>query len=145
MAQRLKSILLSTGFIVVAAFVFRMAYCWYILGIREIAIPDKHPFGAETGAIAASIAAGRGFSSPVLGLASGPTAWLVPIYPYLLAGIFKLFGIFTFTSSVMIRFLIGDRDPVVEERVRQICRRKTRDQIPGEIDRIEFDMRDGVQ
>jgi len=105
LAQRLKSILLSTGFIVVAAFVFRMAYCWYILGIREIAIPDKHPFGAETGAIAASIAAGRGFSSPVLGLASGPTAWLVPIYPYLLAGIFKLFGIFTFKSSVMIRFL----------------------------------------
>ena len=93
------------GFIVVVAFALRMAYCWYILGIREIAIPDKHPYGAETGAIAASIAAGRGFSSPVLGLASGPTAWLAPIYPYLLAGIFKLFGIFTFKSSVMIRSL----------------------------------------
>lgn len=105
LAQRLKSVFLSAGFIVVVAFTVRMAYCWYVLGIREIAIPDKHPFGAETGAIAASIASGHGFSSPVLGLASGPSAWLAPIYPYLLAGIFKLFGIFTFKSSVMIRSL----------------------------------------
>jgi len=105
LAQKIKRILLSTGFIVVVAFAVRMAYCWYILGIREIAVPDKHPYGAETGAIASAIASGHGFSSPVLGLASGPTAWLAPIYPYLLAAIFKLFGIFTFKSSVIIRSL----------------------------------------
>jgi 4-amino-4-deoxy-L-arabinose transferase-like glycosyltransferase len=103
LAQRLKSVFLSVGFIVVAAFIVRMAYCWYILGIRDVTMPDNHPFGAETGAISAAIASGRGFSSPLLGVASGPTAWLTPVYPYLLAGIFKLFGIFSFKSSLIIR------------------------------------------
>lgn len=105
MAQKLKRVLLSTGFIVVAAFIFRMAYCWYLLGIREIRAADFHPYGFETGAIAAAIASGRGFSSPLPGIATGPTAWLAPIYPYLLAGIFKLFGIFSFKSSLIIRSL----------------------------------------
>jgi 4-amino-4-deoxy-L-arabinose transferase-like glycosyltransferase len=105
LVQKLKNVFLSAGFIVVVAFTFRMAYCWYVLGIRDIAIPDTHPYGAETGAISAAIASGRGFSSPLLGVASGPTAWLSPIYPYLLAGVFKLFGIFTFKSSLMIRSL----------------------------------------
>lgn len=105
MTQKLKRVLLSTGFIVVAAFIFRMAYCWYLLGIREIRAADFHPYGFETGAIAAAIASGRGFSSPLPGILTGPTAWLAPIYPYLLAGIFKLFGIFSFESSLIIRSL----------------------------------------
>lgn len=35
---------------------------------------------------------GKGFSSP-FGADTGPTAWLTPVYPYILVGIFKLFGI----------------------------------------------------
>ena len=48
-------------------------------------------FGYEQGRIARSIAAGEGFSSPLFGR-TGPTAWTTPVYPYLLAGVFRLFG-----------------------------------------------------
>src|SRR5690242_15121281 len=62
-------------------------------------------YGGETGSIAAAIASGRGFSSPLPAIQTGATAWLAPIYPYLLAGIFKLTGIFTFKSLFIIRLL----------------------------------------
>ena len=42
-------------------------------------------FGWETGRIAHSISVGRGFASPVYG-SDEPTAWMAPVYPYLLAG-----------------------------------------------------------
>jgi len=103
LTEKLKAVFLSTGFIVVVAFIARMAYCYYDLGIQGATLPDNLPYGGETGAIAAAIAAGRGFSSPLPGVISGPTAWLAPIYPYLLAGIFKLFGIFSYKSSLIIR------------------------------------------
>lgn len=58
-------------------------------------------FGFETGRIARSIALGHGFSSPFQPV-TGPTAWLAPIYPYLLAGVFKLFGVYTIASAIVI-------------------------------------------
>ncbi len=57
------------------------------------------PFQTEAGHIAYSIASGRGYSSPFQ-RDSGPTAWLAPVYPWILAGIFKLFGIYTLRSFV---------------------------------------------
>jgi 4-amino-4-deoxy-L-arabinose transferase-like glycosyltransferase len=62
---------------------------------------DGFAFGYETGSIARSIATGKGFSSP-FGDDSGPTAWIAPVYPYLCALIFKLFGVFTQTSGIVI-------------------------------------------
>jgi 4-amino-4-deoxy-L-arabinose transferase-like glycosyltransferase len=60
--------------------------------------PDA-PFilGWETGSIAHSIATGQGFSSP-FGIPTGPTAWIAPVYPYLCAGVFRIFGIYTTES-----------------------------------------------
>jgi 4-amino-4-deoxy-L-arabinose transferase-like glycosyltransferase len=58
-------------------------------------------FGWETGRIARSIASGQGFSSPFVS-GTGPTAWLAPIYPYLLAGVFKVFGVYTSASAIAI-------------------------------------------
>jgi 4-amino-4-deoxy-L-arabinose transferase-like glycosyltransferase len=58
-------------------------------------------FGFEVGRIASSIAAGHGFSSPFHS-ATGPSAWLAPVYPYLLAGIFRGFGIYTHASGIAI-------------------------------------------
>jgi hypothetical protein len=55
------------------------------------------PFQTETGHIAYSLASGKGFASPFQ-RDSGPTAWLTPVYPFLLAAIFKLFGIYTLRS-----------------------------------------------
>src|SRR5579884_929050 len=59
---------------------------------------DNFGFGWETGRIARALATGRGFSDPLQGH-TGPTAWIAPIYPFLLAGIFKLFGVYTLASS----------------------------------------------
>ena len=51
-------------------------------------------FGFETGSIAASLARGQGFSSP-FGHPTGPTAWIAPIYPTILAALFKIFGVYS--------------------------------------------------
>jgi 4-amino-4-deoxy-L-arabinose transferase-like glycosyltransferase len=51
-------------------------------------------FGFEMGWTARSIALGHGFSGPFQTM-TGPTAIVPPLYPYLLAGIFKLFGLYT--------------------------------------------------
>ena len=50
--------------------------------------------GLESNYIAASIASGHGFSSPY-GVASGPTAWVAPLYPLIAAGAFTFFGVFS--------------------------------------------------
>ena len=71
---------------------------------RLVPAGGVYKVGYETGSIAASIAAGHGFSSP-LSVPSGPSAWITPLYPYLLAGVFKLAGTFTFASSLTIRLL----------------------------------------
>jgi hypothetical protein len=61
------------------------------------------PYGLELGRVARAIAAGEGFSSPLLIADSGPTAWFTPIYPYLVAGIFKLWGIYSAASHIIIQ------------------------------------------
>ncbi|HEV2113403.1 MAG TPA: glycosyltransferase family 39 protein [Terriglobales bacterium] len=61
-------------------------------------IKDHFSFGWETGRLARSIASGEGFSSP-FDDHTGPSAWVAPLYPYFLAGVFKLFGIYTNTSA----------------------------------------------
>lgn len=58
-------------------------------------------FGFETGRIARSIAEGHGYGNPLFAQ-TGPTAWMTPVYPYLLAGVFKLFGVFSKTSALVI-------------------------------------------
>lgn len=99
-----KRLLSSTSLIVIAAFVVRMGFLYYDMHhFYEPSVRDNQQFGAELGSIAASIAAGHGFSSPMRLVPTGPTAHLTPIYPYLVGGIFKLFGTFSYESSVLIR------------------------------------------
>ena len=50
------------------------------------------------GRIGRSIALGHGFSSPYEGN-TGPSAWEPPLYPFLIGGVFKIFGIYTFASA----------------------------------------------
>jgi|SRR5690348_2966911 len=57
-------------------------------------------FGFETGRIARSIAEGHGYGNP-LSVPTGPTAWLTPIYPYLVAAIFKLLGVYSKSSALV--------------------------------------------
>ena len=50
------------------------------------------------GRIGRSIALGHGFSSPYEGN-TGPTAWEPPLYPFLIGGVFKIFGIYSRASA----------------------------------------------
>jgi hypothetical protein len=53
----------------------------------------------ESAHIAASIASGRGFSNP-FGPSTGPTAWLGPVYPFVLSRFFVAFGSYTRAAIV---------------------------------------------
>jgi hypothetical protein len=70
---------------------------------RDVSAPtfDHNEFGWEMGWTARSLALHQGFSSPFLPV-TGPTAIVPPIYPYLLAAIFRLFGIYSAASAVVI-------------------------------------------
>jgi hypothetical protein len=61
-------------------------------------------FAQETGSIGSALVKGKGFSSP-FGGDTGPTAWLTPVYPLLVAGVFRVFGIFTNASFFALVFL----------------------------------------
>jgi len=63
------------------------------------------PFGVEICQIAKSIVEGHGYSSPFLDGPTGPTAWIAPVYPLLCAGVFRLFGIYSVASAVVLLFL----------------------------------------
>jgi 4-amino-4-deoxy-L-arabinose transferase-like glycosyltransferase len=86
---------------VAVAFAIRLVVV--ALGFRDFADPAGHyeRFGNEVGWIARSLALHRGFSSPFYPI-TGPTALLPPLYPWLLAGIFKVFGIYSVKSALTI-------------------------------------------
>jgi hypothetical protein len=64
-------------------------------------INDHFNFGFESGRIARSLVAGHGYANPFNGI-SGPTAWLPPVYPLLLALAFKLFGVYTNAAAFFV-------------------------------------------
>jgi 4-amino-4-deoxy-L-arabinose transferase-like glycosyltransferase len=87
------------------ALALHMALLYYDSRSSPASGIERSPYGFELGNVAASIAAGQGFSSPLSTLKSGPTAWFTPIYPYLVAAIFKVWGIYSKTSYVIIQVL----------------------------------------
>ncbi len=61
---------------------------------------DHWEFAYEIGRVARSIVLGKGFSNPYWA-DTGPTALLTPVYPYLLAGVFTAFGVYTKASAIV--------------------------------------------
>src|SRR6202789_1370396 len=59
---------------------------------------DHLQFGWEMGRIARALVNGFGYADPFTGH-SGPTAWSPPLYPLLIAGVFKIFGVYTAASA----------------------------------------------
>ena len=88
----------SPLWIVTIALVLRVG--WILLGhtYKFKSTDDNFGFGWEMGRIAASLASGHGFSDP-FGPPTGPTAWEPPLYPYLTAGVFLVFGIYSKASA----------------------------------------------
>jgi hypothetical protein len=61
---------------------------------------DHWEFGYEIGRVARSLAMGLGYANPYWGN-TGPTALLTPVYPYMLAGVFAVFGVYTKASALV--------------------------------------------
>ncbi len=90
----------SRAAMVLVALILRLAVVAFLYPDRLNPDRDHWRFAGETGRIARSIAEGRGFSSP-LQADTGPTAWMTPLYPLLLAGVFKTFGVYTKASALV--------------------------------------------
>src|SRR5579864_5894636 len=91
----------SPFWIAIIALLLRVG--WIVLGhtYKFKSTDDNFSFGWEMGRIAASLASGHGFSSP-FGPPTGPTAWEPPLYPYLTAGVFLVFGIYSKASAFVL-------------------------------------------
>jgi hypothetical protein len=81
-----------------AAFLVRVAYLTLAHTYRMRPFPDHFEFGWEMGRIGRALVTGYGFSDPFVGH-TGPTAWVGPLYPLLIALVFKLAGVYTLTSA----------------------------------------------
>ncbi len=82
-------------------FAIRVLYMTLAHTYRMRTILDHFEFGWEMGRISRALVTGYGYADPFNGH-SGPTAWTPPLYPLLLAGVFKIFGIYTMKSSWVI-------------------------------------------
>jgi len=87
----------SLWLIMLVALAIRLGYMWQFQHIHPRQGVSVIPFLFESGNIAHSLATGHGFSSPFR-VDTGPTTWMTPLFPLLLAGIFRLFGAYTFNA-----------------------------------------------
>ena len=95
--RKLLPVLTSVWLIASAAFLARVTFVWDQQRKIPHTVLATVPFEQEAGNIANALTQGRGFSD-VFRQPTGPTAWLAPIYPALLASIFHIFGTFTYSS-----------------------------------------------
>jgi 4-amino-4-deoxy-L-arabinose transferase-like glycosyltransferase len=99
MSRRLRNKTTSLILILAVALGLRVGFAWNYASHNPRQALSVIPFMFESGNIAASIAKGNGFSSPFR-VETGPTAWMAPVYPLLLAGVFRIFGTYTFGAFV---------------------------------------------
>jgi uncharacterized membrane protein YhaH (DUF805 family) len=104
----LKRLAASPAIIFAAAFSTRLASAVYILA--GYSAPQLLYTSNEPSHIAAALAAGLGFSAPYSGAPIAPTAQQPPLYPVMLAAIFKVFGIYSVPSlwtAILMNILAG--------------------------------------
>jgi hypothetical protein len=109
MKKAIRTLATSLAFIVLVAMAARITFAWDQARKIPPGVLAIVPFQQETGNIAYSLAQGKGFGS-VFRMDTGPTAWLAPVYPLLIAGIFEIFGGFTtqaFFAAVTLNILFS--------------------------------------
>ena len=89
----------STVFILAIALITRLLAVWSFVANHPRNWLFSHPY--EMGFLANSLLHGLGYSSP-FGGNTGPTAFIAPGYPTLIAGVFFVFGTYTFASAIAI-------------------------------------------
>jgi 4-amino-4-deoxy-L-arabinose transferase-like glycosyltransferase len=94
MKNAIRRAVTSLLLILIVAAGARVGFAWS--QARKIApgVLGVVPFQQETGNIAFALAQDKGFSN-VFRTETGPTAWLAPAYPLIVAATFKRFGTFT--------------------------------------------------
>ena len=80
------------------ALIVRLLYMTLARTYRVRPIDQHFGFAWEAGRIARALATGYGYADPFNGH-TGPTAWLPPLYTLLIAGVFKIFGVYTAQSA----------------------------------------------
>jgi hypothetical protein len=108
----------SLVLIVAVAFGARVVFAWHQIARIPRDVVGTVPFQTETGHITYSLATGKGFASPFQ-RDSGPTAWLAPVYPIMVAGIFKIFGLYVRGS---LRYLRMGETAFMEEEQQKAFR-----------------------
>jgi 4-amino-4-deoxy-L-arabinose transferase-like glycosyltransferase len=89
----------STVAVLSVALAIRLLVLWDVI----VHYPPTWLFtrGMEMGWLAKSILDGHGLASP-FGVPTGPSAFVAPGYPVLIAGVFRIFGSYTLTSAIVI-------------------------------------------
>src|ERR1700734_2760149 len=83
------------------ALLIRLAYMTFAHMWHMRPYEDHFAFGYEMGRIGRALMTGYGFAEPFRGH-TGPTAWVPPLYPWILAGDFWLFGVYTPLAAWMV-------------------------------------------
>jgi hypothetical protein len=87
--------------VVVVALALRLVVMAFLYPEQLEPERDHWKFGYETGRIARSIVEGKGFSNPLFA-DTGPTAWMTPVYPGIVASVFWIFGVYTKASALVL-------------------------------------------
>jgi hypothetical protein len=99
MTEILRKSASSLLLILLVASILRLGFFWDYTRQNSHQALAVVPFLQESGNISISLATGHGFSSPFR-VETGPTAWMTPVYPWLLSLIFRVFGVRTYDSFV---------------------------------------------
>lgn len=91
----------SYFWMVFIAFALRFGYILIAHTYKFKTLDSNFSFGWEMGRVGRAIATGRGFADPFDGQ-TGPTAWEPPLYPYLIAGVFRLAGVYSAASALIL-------------------------------------------
>src|SRR6201998_1386393 len=97
MRERFYRPVTSILFITLVAMGLRFAFVFHQARLIPPEVLAALPFQNEAGNVAAALADAKGFCC-LFRQPTGPTAWLSPVYPLVLAGVFELFGTFTLAS-----------------------------------------------
>lgn len=97
--RSLRKLATSLWLILAVALALRVGFAWEQVHAIPERILSTYSFLVEPGSIAYSLAVGKGFSSPFR-VDTGPTAWMTPVYPLILAGVFRILGTYTFASYI---------------------------------------------
>jgi len=119
-----------------AAFLVRVAYLTIAHTYRIRPFPDHFEYGWEMGRIARALATGRGYADPFVGH-TGPTAWVTPLYPLLIAFVFKLTGVYSLASAWILLTLNSLFSALTVFPIAAIARRSFADSGPARTANIQ--------